>query len=127
MAIDPSIDPSVERRLDYVDQALFLGLRATGQAAAMQMVWVYDDAVDWDELRRFHRDFGFGLVGRLIEPSVLPVRQAPLGVLDSDPRHLWTSSPNRDPAPNSAIGSTNAPSYPSIRSTGRPGTWACCR
>lgn len=81
MAIDPSIDPSVERRLDYVDQALFLGLRATGQAAAMQMVWVYDDAVDWDELRRFHRDFGFGLVGRLIEPSVLPFG-----------RHRWVSS-----------------------------------
>ncbi len=78
MAIDPAIDPAV---LDYVDQALFLGLRATGQAAAMQMVWVYEDVVDWDELRRFHRDFGFGLIGRLIEPSVLPFG-----------RHRWVSS-----------------------------------
>lgn len=68
-------------RLDFVDQALFLGLRATGQAAAMQMVWVYDGPVDWDELRRFHRDFGYGLAGRLIEPSVLPFG-----------RHRWVAS-----------------------------------
>ena len=47
----------------------------------MQMVWVYDDAVDWDELRRFHQDFGFGLAGRMIEPSVLPFG-----------RHRWVSS-----------------------------------
>jgi hypothetical protein len=64
-----------------VDQALFLGLRATGQAAAMQMVWVYEQSVDWDELRRFHQDFGYGLAGRLIEPSVLPFG-----------RHTWVSS-----------------------------------
>lgn len=67
--------------LEFVDQALFLGLRATGQAAAMQMVWVYDHPVDWDELRRFHRDFGYGLAGRLIEPSVLPFG-----------RHRWVAS-----------------------------------
>ena len=74
--------PSTEQRIDYVDQALFLGLRATGQAAAMQMVWVYDHPVDWNELRRFHRDFGYGLAGRLIEPSVLPFG-----------RHRWVASP----------------------------------
>ena len=73
--------PGTDSLLDYVDQALFLGLRATGQSAAMQMVWVYEDAPDWDELRRFHQDFGFGLVGRLIEPSVLPFG-----------RHRWVSS-----------------------------------
>lgn len=73
--------PRTEHRLDYVDQALFLGLRATGQAAAMQMVWVYEHSMDWDEIRRFHRDFGYGLAGRLIEPSVLPFG-----------RHRWVSS-----------------------------------
>lgn len=72
---------STDNLIAYVDQALFLGLRATGQAAAMQMVWVYDDSVDWDELRRFHQDFGFGLAGRMIEPSVLPFG-----------RHRWVSS-----------------------------------
>jgi len=73
--------PTTDNLLDYVDQALFLGLRATGQSAAMQMVWVYEDGLDWDELRRFHQDFGFGLAGRLIEPSVLPFG-----------RHRWVSS-----------------------------------
>lgn len=72
---------SADRPIDFVDQALFLGLRATGQAAAMQMVWVYEHAVDWDELRRFHRDFGYGLAGRLIEPSVLPFG-----------RHRWVAA-----------------------------------
>jgi hypothetical protein len=72
---------STDRPLDFVDQALFLGLRATGQAAAMQMVWVYEHSVDWDELRRFHRDFGYGLAGRLIEPSVLPFG-----------RHRWVAA-----------------------------------
>lgn len=67
--------------LEFVDQALFLGLRATGQAAAMQMVWVYDHAIDWGELRRFHRDFGYGMYGRLIEPSILPFG-----------RHRWVAS-----------------------------------
>jgi hypothetical protein len=71
----------IDDRLAFVDQALFLGLRATGQAAAMQMVWVYEDPVDWEELRRFHRDFGYGLAGRLIEPSVLPFG-----------RHRWVTS-----------------------------------
>ncbi|GAB7070747.1 hypothetical protein H7J06_23920 [Mycobacterium hodleri] len=73
--------PGTDSLLDHVDQALFLGLRATGQSAAMQMVWVYEDAPNWDELRRSHQDFGFGLAGRLIEPSVLPFG-----------RHRWVSS-----------------------------------
>lgn len=79
--MSPEAQPSADPLLDYVDQALFLGLRATGQSAAMQMVWVYEETPDWDELRRFHQDFGYGLVGRLIEPSVLPFG-----------RHRWVSS-----------------------------------
>lgn len=58
--------------LHYVDQAMYLGLRATGQAAAMQCVWVYEHAVDLDAVRRFHRNFGNGLWGRCIERSALP-------------------------------------------------------
>lgn len=74
--------PVTDRPLEFVDQALFLGLRATGQAAAMQMVWIYDHPVDMDGLRRFHDNFGYGLAGRLIEPSVLPFG-----------RHRWVSAP----------------------------------
>ncbi|MGB8407349.1 MAG: hypothetical protein WCE30_25135, partial [Mycobacterium sp.] len=67
--------------LAYVDQAMFLGLRATGQAAVMQSVWVYEHPVDMDGLRRFHYNFGHGLWGRRIEPSILPFG-----------RHRWVSS-----------------------------------
>lgn len=67
--------------LDFVDQALFLGLRATGQAAVTQIVWVYEHEIDLDGVRRFHRDMGFGMAGRLIEPSILPFG-----------RHRWVTS-----------------------------------
>ncbi|MBO0676414.1 hypothetical protein JRC04_02935 [Mycolicibacterium sp. S2-37] len=65
----------------YLDQAMFLGLRATGQAAVMQCVWIYEHPVDYDGLRRFHRNFGYGLAGRHIEPSPLPFG-----------RHRWVSA-----------------------------------
>jgi hypothetical protein len=70
-----------DNRLSFLDQAMFLGLRATGQEAVMQCVWIYEHPVDLDELRRFHRDFGFGLAGRKIERSPLPFG-----------RHRWVSS-----------------------------------
>lgn len=75
------LEDQPEERLSYLDQALFLGLRATGQAAVMQCVWVYDRPVDFEGLRRFHRNFGYGLAGRRIEPSPLPFG-----------RHRWVSS-----------------------------------
>ncbi|WP_422749666.1 hypothetical protein ACN27E_06260 [Mycobacterium sp. WMMD1722] len=65
----------------YLDQAMFLGLRATGQAAVMQCVWIYEHPVDHDGLRRFHRNFGHGLAGRHIEPSPLPFG-----------RHRWVAA-----------------------------------
>lgn len=68
-------------RLDYVDQAMYLGLRATGQAAAMQCVWIYEHPVDLDGVRRFHRTFGNGLWGRSIEPSAVPFG-----------RHRWVTA-----------------------------------
>ena len=73
--------PSTDDRLAYVDQALFLGLRATGQSAAVHIVWVYEHPIDWETLRRFHHDMGYGLAGRLIEPSILPFG-----------RHRWVAA-----------------------------------
>ena len=47
----------------------------------MQAVWVYERPIDLDGVRRFHRNFGYGLFGRLIERSALPFG-----------RHRWVSS-----------------------------------
>ena len=59
-------------RLDYIDQASFLSIRATGRQQLGQLVWLYEHPVDYDALRRFHRNYGHGLVGRRIERSALP-------------------------------------------------------
>lgn len=55
-----------------MDQASFLGLRALGYGALVQFNWIYHREVDIDGLRRFHRNLGYGLLGRLVEPSPLP-------------------------------------------------------
>ncbi|MCV7171664.1 hypothetical protein H7I41_17245 [Mycobacterium manitobense] len=73
-------------RLAYLDQAMYLGLRATGQAAVMQCVWIYEHPVDLDGLERFGRNFGHGLAGRRIERSALPFG-----------RHRWVASPGVAP------------------------------
>jgi hypothetical protein len=70
-----------DNRLSFTDQLLFLGQRATGQELVVQAVWVYERAVDFDGLRRFHRNLGYGLLGRRIERSPLPFG-----------RHRWVSS-----------------------------------
>lgn len=70
-----------DNRLSFTDQLLFLGQRATGQELAMQAVWVYEHPVDFDGLRRFHRNFGYGLFGRRIERSPVPFG-----------RHRWVSA-----------------------------------
>ncbi len=59
-------------RLAFVDQAFFAGHRAAGQNDVMQVVWVYEHAIDFDGLRRFHHNLGHGLLGRRIERSPLP-------------------------------------------------------
>ncbi len=38
----------------------------------MQVVWVYEHPIDFDGLRRFHHNLGYGLLGRRIERSPLP-------------------------------------------------------
>jgi hypothetical protein len=61
-----------DNRLSFMDQAGLALLRATGAGKLMQVVWIYEHPVDFDALRRFHRDFGYGLAGRRIERSPLP-------------------------------------------------------
>jgi hypothetical protein len=40
----------LDNRLSFMDQALLLTMRATGRGAVVQSIWVYDDAIDIDEL-----------------------------------------------------------------------------
>jgi len=74
--------PEPDTVLAYPDQALFLGLRAAGQEAVMQAIWVYEHPIDLEGLRRFQRNFGRGLMARAIEPSPLPFG-----------RHRWVAAP----------------------------------
>ncbi|HEX2283566.1 MAG TPA: hypothetical protein VHI10_01870 [Mycobacterium sp.] len=70
-----------DNRLSFMDQAGLALLRATGRGQLMQCVWIYEHPVDFDALRRFHRNFGYGLAGRRIERSPLPFG-----------RHRWVSA-----------------------------------
>lgn len=71
-----------DNRLSFIDQAGFQLLRATGRHQLMQVLWIYEHAIDMDGLRRFHRNFGYGLAGRRIERSRLPFG-----------RHRWVACP----------------------------------
>jgi hypothetical protein len=73
-------DAPLDNRLAFMDQALFAGQRATGQQEVIQVVWIYEHAIDFDGLRRFHHNLGYGLLGRRIERSPLPFA-----------RHRWVS------------------------------------
>ncbi|KUI21758.1 hypothetical protein AU195_02860 [Mycobacterium sp. IS-1496] len=74
-------------RLAYIDQAAYLQTRATGIGKLAQAVWVYEHPVDHDALARFHANLDHSLLGRRIEPSVLPFG-----------RHRWVSAPAGPPA-----------------------------
>jgi hypothetical protein len=65
-------DARPDNRLALVDQGFFAGHRAAGHKEVTQCVWVYEHAVDFDGLRRFHHNLGYGLMGRRIERSPLP-------------------------------------------------------
>jgi acyl transferase domain-containing protein/acyl-CoA synthetase (AMP-forming)/AMP-acid ligase II/NADPH-dependent curcumin reductase CurA/acyl carrier protein/NADP-dependent 3-hydroxy acid dehydrogenase YdfG len=69
--VDIRTDEPVDNRLAYVDQAVFLATRAVHDTLT-QFTWIYDHAVDVDGLRRFHRNLGYGLLGRRIERSPIP-------------------------------------------------------
>ncbi|WP_246133362.1 hypothetical protein [Mycobacterium helveticum] len=62
----------MDNRLAHMDQASFLGLRALGYGALVQFSWVYNRPVNMDGLRRFHRNLGYGLMGRRVERSPIP-------------------------------------------------------
>lgn len=62
----------MDNTLDYTDQASFLGLRALGHGPVIQYTWIYSHDVDLGALRRFHRNLGYGILGRRIERSPLP-------------------------------------------------------
>ena len=55
-----------------MDQVSFLGLRALGYGALVQFSWIYNRPVNIEGLRRFHRNLGYGLLGRRVERSPLP-------------------------------------------------------
>jgi polyketide synthase 5 len=69
-----------DNRLALLDHAFFAGQRALGQEHVIQVVWVYEHAINFDGLRRFHHNLGYGLLGRRIERSPLPFA-----------RHRWVS------------------------------------
>jgi hypothetical protein len=62
----------MDNRLAHMDQASFLGLRALGYGALVQFSWIYNRPLNLDGLRRFHRNLGYGLLGRRVERSPLP-------------------------------------------------------
>src|SRR6478609_682727 len=66
--------------VDLVDQTAFLGERATKATNLLQVVWVYNGAIDIDGLRDFHRHLQQGRLSRRIERSPLPFG-----------RHRWVS------------------------------------
>lgn len=72
---------ALDNQLTFMDQAGFQLLRATGRGQLMQMLWIYEHPVDFEGLRRFHRNFGYGCPGRIIERSVLPFG-----------RHRWVAA-----------------------------------
>ncbi len=72
MANDRKTVVQPDNRLTFMDQAGIQLLRATGRGQLMQLVWIYEHPLDIEGLRRFHRNFGYGLPGRRIERSPLP-------------------------------------------------------
>jgi hypothetical protein len=81
------VDARPDNRLALVDQGLFAGHRAAGLNLVIQCVWIYEHAIDFAELRRFHRNLSHGLLGRRIERSPLPFGR-PRWVLDRGPSDI---------------------------------------
>src|ERR1700758_548086 len=73
-------DAPLDNRLALLYQALFAADHAAGHEAVIQCVWVYEHAIDFDGVRRFNHNLGYGLLGRRIERSPLPFA-----------RHRWVS------------------------------------
>lgn len=65
-------DARLDNRLALVDEGLFAGHRAAGLNLVIQCVWIYEHAIDFDGLKRFHQQLSHGFLGRRIERSPLP-------------------------------------------------------
>jgi hypothetical protein len=52
-----------------MDHALFAQHRATDRSVVIQVVWVYEHAIDFDGVRRFKHNLAQRLLGRRIERS----------------------------------------------------------
>lgn len=91
---------AVGNRLTLWDEALVRANRATGRVQLIKVVWVYEHPVDMDAVRRFHRNFGYGMAGRRVERSPLPFGRyrwvSALG--PAAPLHI-----NTDPLPREQI------------------------
>ena len=110
--------------LDLTDQTLFFAERATQTTNVLQCIWMYDDGVDIDGLRNFHRHLGRGRLCRRIERSPLPFG-----------RHRWVSPGDQSdleiaamPRPRSEFDAwwVNKPVGGPMPSTELDGTSRCC-
>ncbi|OMC56474.1 hypothetical protein A5747_07635 [Mycobacterium sp. IS-836] len=89
-------DAPPDNRLALVDQGLFAGHRAAGLNLVIQCVWIYERAIDLDELKRFHHHLRDGLLGRRIELSPLPFAR-PRWVVDRGPSDIDIADSARPP------------------------------
>ena len=65
-------DARPDNRLALADEALLAEHHAADMTVVIQVTWVYERAIDFDGLRRFHHNLGHGLLGRRIERPALP-------------------------------------------------------
>ncbi len=79
-------DVRPDNRLDITDHALYALHRAVGRSVVIQVVWIYDHAIDLDGVRRFKHNLAKGLAGRRIERSPLLARHR--WVLDPGPADI---------------------------------------
>ncbi|MEE6138755.1 hypothetical protein SKC41_20805 [Mycobacterium sp. 050128] len=70
----------IDNTLTYMDQNWFLTMRGLGRGHVIQYIWIYENGVNLEGLRRFQRNLQHTLVNRLIERSPLPFG-----------RHRWVS------------------------------------
>ncbi len=104
----------MDNRLALFDEGMVRSLNATGRMQTIQCVWVYERPIDMAGVRRFHRNFGYGMAGRRIERSPLPFGRY-RWVATPGPRPRWRSTRHRSRARTSTTGSISGP-----RSTSTP-------
>jgi hypothetical protein len=71
-------DARPDNRLALADEALLAEHHAADMNVVIQVTWVYAQAIDFDGLKRFHHNLGYGLLGRRIERPAVPIA-----------RHRW--------------------------------------